>query len=358
MEIIQFTKISNFDDYELERYFDEIINFVGRIEDELEKDDSIGEPIIEAVGGIIESEYIPVIRKLETDLLSDVNIGHTFEKNIENVKEIINKNELIQNTELGQQILEDIEEAIEPTAWRKFLAGASRIFGRDMPNEQLLISLANFFVDNLHTVPEILSDIFEQEINKLLNNEEDFKEAIHLVIGSMFDDLAFNGGVAPAIEFSNVETYLDHDNNVVFDKPLISEREKVTTANTWALSMPLMLERLKFLAESRRGNPFDEKYKQILFSLINKSSSAVGYAKDEENLDVYKGSFLPFDNINNGTNSKIDIRTYYDNKNPTYFGMPEILIISNGFEIDFESTNTPDMKTTVLSQAEYIDGHY
>ncbi len=333
----KFIEISEFEDYELKRYFDEIVDFVGRIDDKLEG--SIDESIIDAVRSIIKDKYIPVIRKLESDLLAGVNIRHTFDENIKNVKNIISDNEFIQNTEIGQQILGNIDEAIKTTGWRKFFADiVSRILGKNISNEQLLMDLANFFVEHLNKIPEIISNIFEQELNELLNDDKRFKDSIHVVMGGMFDDLAFNGdgGVAPAIEFSNVETYLDHDNNVVFDKPLISEHEKVTTANTWALSMPLMLERLKFLEESN-DNPFDKKYKQVLFSLINKSSSVVGYIKDEEDLDVYKGSFLPFDSIDNVTNSKIDIRTYYDNENPTYFGMPETLMIRSGFEIDLKA---------------------
>lgn len=354
--IAKFTKIENIEDYDLSRYFDEVVNFVGRIDDALTDRGSIDPIVIDAIGGIAETAYVPAIRALEVKIMSKINIENSLEDNIENARELINNNELIANSPM----YEDIKLALDNAEGKElgFFKGIFywvdvNIFGYQIDTETFLIAFANFFVNNLHNIPRTLANIFEQEFNRILNDDKEFREKTHEVIGSLFNQIAFDGEFAPAIEYSDIQTVLNSENNIAFNKDNSSSGLKQTTASTWALSMPLALERLRNLQENN-NNIFGLKYKQILLSLINKSTSAIGYIKDEKDpSNLYNGLFFPFDRSETTSNPRIDIRTYYTDNQP-YFGIPDSMVVKNGFEIDYDNSNASEIKTSVSAQADYI----
>ncbi len=350
MEINKFNEITKIEDYNLRPYFNEIRFFLGRIGRELAKNSTLNRSAIDAINSVIEAEYIPIINKLE-ETLSHVHIGNTLEENLDILEKIYVESVFLQKADTENNLIDGIQaqRSVAKNLQRNMVDLLHTITaGRvKSSNEHLLIQQANYIIKYLDQIPKVISDIFYAEINNMISNDVALKENIHAIIASNLDKIIFNKKNHPALEFYKIHTNLSQGNNITFSK---QDNSNKTTSRTLATSIPLLIERLNHISQSSSLN---EEYGKILFSTINKLVSSIGYSIDDETNEVYTGLFLPFGE-NSASNERVNVRNYYTGTDQGYFGIPDSLVVKDGFEIDFEQTFLPEMRTSVNAQAEFI----
>ena len=349
MEINKFNEITKVEDYNLRPYFNEVRFFLGRISRELAKNSTLNQSVIDAINSVIEAEYIPMINDLEEDL-ARVHIGNTSKENLDILEEICEDfNSLLQKTDTENNLCDKITEQKNVKRWFIDALHIGTFGMAKSYNEHLLIQQANYIIKYLDQIPKFVSDTFYTEINDMIStDDETLKENIHAIIAKELDKIIFNKKRHPALELYKIQTNLSQDNNITFSKQ--DSANKITTSRTLATSIPLLIERLNNISQSSSLN---EEYGKILFSAINKSVSSIGYSIDDETNEVYTGLFLPFGE-NNASGERVNVRNYYTGTDQGYFGIPDSLVVKDGFEIDLEQTFIPKMRTSVIAQAEFI----